>query len=108
MISNQSRTPEWIMGVRKVSGGRDPILIEKMIMALTLIEELRLSGLDFIFKGGTSLLLLLGTPKRFSIDIDILMTERSNPEEYFQVVMEKGIFRWISCLKKTPISDFRK
>lgn len=92
MITNQSRLPEWIMGIRKASGGRDPILIEKMIMALTLVEELRLSGLDFIFKGGTSLLLLLGTPRRFSIDIDVLVTERTEPENYIQAVMEKGVF----------------
>ncbi|PIV27479.1 MAG: hypothetical protein COS37_02725 [Anaerolineae bacterium CG03_land_8_20_14_0_80_58_20] len=92
MISNQSRTPEWIMGIREASRGRDPILIEKMIMALTLVEELELSGLDFIFKGGSSLLLLLGTPQRFSIDIDILMVEKTNPDEYFQAVMQKGVF----------------
>ncbi len=92
MISAQSRTPEWIMGIREVSRGKDPILIEKMIMALMLVEELRLSGLDFIFKGGTSLLLLLGTPQRFSIDIDILVTERINPDEYFQTVLDKGVF----------------
>ena len=54
MISTQSRTSEWIMGIRKESRGSDPILIEKMIMAMTLVEELQLSGLDFIFKGGTS------------------------------------------------------
>lgn len=92
MISAQSRTPEWIMGIREGSRGRDPILVEKMIMALTLVEELRLSGLDFIFKGGTSLLLLLGTPRRFSIDIDILVTEGINPDEYFQAVIGKGVF----------------
>ncbi len=57
MISNQSRTKEWIMQTRKITAGKDPILIEKMIMALTLVENLRLSGLDFIFKGGTSLTL---------------------------------------------------
>jgi len=62
--------------------GRDPILIEKMIMALTLVEELQLSGLDFIFKGGTSLLLLLGTPQRFSIDIDILVPQKISLDDY--------------------------
>jgi len=67
MISSQSRTKEWVMGVRETSPGRDPILIEKMSMALTLVENLRLGGLNFIFKGGTSLILLLGTPQRFSI-----------------------------------------
>ena len=73
MISKQSRTKEWIMGVRKIAARKDPILIEKMIMALTLVENLQLSGLDFIFKGGTSLILLLGKPGRFSIDIDIVL-----------------------------------
>jgi hypothetical protein len=38
------------MGIRKVSPGKDPILIEKMIMALTLAESLKLAGLEFIFK----------------------------------------------------------
>jgi hypothetical protein len=92
MISTQSRTPEWIMGIREGSRGKDPILIEKIIMALTLVEELRLSGLDFIFKDGTSLLLLLGTPRRFSIDIDILVAKKLNLDDYFQAVMEKGVF----------------
>ena len=49
MISAQSRTPEWIMRIREDSRGGDPILIEKIIMALTLVEELQLSRLDFIF-----------------------------------------------------------
>jgi hypothetical protein len=93
MISGQSRTPAWIMGIRETSPGRDPILIEKMIMALTLVEELRLSGLDFIFKGGTSLILLLGTPQRFSIDIDIVVTGRQDLDKYLQVILEKGIFQ---------------
>jgi len=92
MISAQSRTPEWIMGIREGSRGKDPILIEKMIMALTLVEELCLSELDFIFKGGSSLLLLLGTPRRFSIDIDILVNKKLNLDDYFQAVLEKGVF----------------
>ena len=92
MISAQSRTPEWIMGIRKDSRGSDPILIEKMIMAMILVEELRLSGQDFIFKGGTSLLLLLGTPRRFSIDIDILVPEKISPDDYFKAIMNRGAF----------------
>jgi len=92
MISAQSRTPEWIMGIREGSQGKDPILIEKMIMALTLVEELRLSGLDFIFKGGTSLILLLGAPRRFSIDIDVVVAEKQDLEERFQSVVKKGVF----------------
>ena len=42
MISSQSRTAEWIMGIRGTSRiPTDPILIEKMILALTLLENLR-------------------------------------------------------------------
>jgi hypothetical protein len=76
MISPRSRTPEWIMGIRRGSRGSDPILIEKMIIALTLEEGLSLSGLDFIFRGGTSLLLLSGEPRRFSIDISFQLVCR--------------------------------
>lgn len=92
MISPRSRTPEWIMGIRKGSRGSDPILIEKMIMALTLVEDLRLSGLDFIFKGGTSLLLLLGEPRRFSIDLDILLTGGTDLEKVFHAITARGAF----------------
>ncbi len=92
MISAQSRTKEWIVGIRKEAIGRDPILIEKMILALTLVENLRLSKLDFIFKGGTSLTLLLGKPKRFSIDIDIVLASQQNLDSFFQSVIDQGAF----------------
>lgn len=92
MISPRARTPEWILGIRTGSKGSDPILIEKMIMALTLVEELCLSGLDFIFKGGTSLLLLLGEPRRFSIDLDILLTRETELEKAFHTITAKGAF----------------
>jgi hypothetical protein len=70
----------------------DPILIEKMILAITLVENLRVSGLDFIFKGGSSLGLVLGKLQRFSIDIDIVISNRQNLDEYFQAVLKRGIF----------------
>jgi hypothetical protein len=92
MISNQSRTKEWMMRTRKIASGKDPILIEKMIMALTLVENLRLSGLDFIFKGGTSLTLLLGKPSRFSIDIDIVLAKSQNLLPFFESVVDQGAF----------------
>lgn len=92
MILSKTRTPEWIMGIREQLRGKDPILIEKMIMAMMLVEDLQLSGLDFIFKGGTSLLLLLGTPRRFSIDIDVLVAKKIDPENAFPVIVGKGSF----------------
>jgi hypothetical protein len=50
------------------------------------LEQLRLNNLDFIFKGGTALLLATETPKRFFIDINII-TEHS--EEEITVILEK-------------------
>lgn len=92
MISTQSRSKEWIMGIREVSPGKDPILIEKMIMALTLVENLKLAELDFIFKGGTSLLLLMNSPRRFSIDIDIVLPDAKNLDVCFKDIIQQGIF----------------
>ena len=50
-------------------------LLEKTIGALYLVENLANNGLNFIFKGGTSLVLLLNDLKRFSVDVDIITEE---------------------------------
>ena len=92
MISAQSRTKEWILGIREITPGKDPILIEKMIMALTLAESLKTAGLDFIFKGGTSLLLLICAPQRFSIDVDILLPDSAHLAACLQIVLQQGVF----------------
>jgi hypothetical protein len=92
MISPQSYTREWILKIRETSPGRDPILIEKMILALSLVEQLQQSGLNFIFKGGTSLLLLLGKPNRFSIDIDIVLDRERPLISFFGTVLKNGVF----------------
>ena len=45
----------------------DPELAQRSIFALGLVETLSMVGTDFIFKGGSSLMLLNETPKRLSI-----------------------------------------
>jgi hypothetical protein len=80
------------MSVRESSHRMDPILIEKMIMALMLVEELQMSGLKFIFKGGTSLALVLGELKRFSIDIDIVAPTIQNLDGCFQAFLNPDKF----------------
>ncbi len=93
MISNQSLSKEWIMSVRETSQiHTDPILIEKMLLALILLDNLHNTGLDFIFKGGTCLLLVLGKPMRFSIDIDIVLETSKGLEEALQSIINQGIF----------------
>jgi hypothetical protein len=81
------------MGIRGNSRiPADPILIEKMILALTLLENLRAGGIEFIFKGGTSLLLIMGTPMRFSIDLDIVMDTDRGLEQAIRNVIQYGVF----------------
>ena len=93
MISSKSLNKDWIMSIRKTSQiPTDPILIEKLILALVLLENLCNSRLDFILKGGTCLLLVLGKPLRFSIDIDIVLETDNGLEEALQTILERGVF----------------
>ena len=73
MISNESLSSDWINQAAKQNRKADPALVEKVIRALLLLEGLVEEELDFVFKGGTSLMLLLGSTKRLSIDIDIII-----------------------------------
>jgi predicted nucleotidyltransferase component of viral defense system len=77
MIKLHCFQKEWINSFREKSDYRkiNPPLLEKMIHALSLLQYLQKHELSFIFKGGTSLLLLLKNPNRFSVDIDILTEE---------------------------------
>ena len=61
-----------IMILKKENPSADLQLLEKTIGALYLLESLVNEGLEFIFKGGTSLVLLLNDLKRFSVDVDII------------------------------------
>ncbi len=80
MINKETHTIDWILNLKSKLGKRiDPKLIEKVIWALVLLEQLKMNGLNFTFKGGTALLLATEKPKRFSIDIDII-TEHSEKE----------------------------
>lgn len=94
MINSETHTIDWIINLKNKLGRRiDPKLIEKVIWALTLLEQLKIKGLNFTFKGGTALLLATEKPKRFSIDIDII-TEHSEKEiiAVLQKTVEENIF----------------
>lgn len=49
--------------------------LERCIHALELVSRLSAVGMDFIFKGGTSQVLLLNPVRRLSIDVDIATPE---------------------------------
>lgn len=93
MILPSSYTPDWIREKRKTYSKSDPTIMEKVIYALSLVEQLAHAGLNFTFKGGTSLLLILPEPKRFSIDVDIITTEsREKLEAVLDAVCEARVF----------------
>ncbi|WP_437373045.1 hypothetical protein [Maribacter litoralis] len=61
MINSKSFTREWLDTFRaqKEHKGINVTILEKMVHAFSLLEHLKIAGLDFVFKGGTSLVLLL-------------------------------------------------
>ena len=64
----------------------DPELIQRAIFALGLVETLIVVGADFVFKGGSSLMLLNETPKRLSTDVDILVDPAYDKNLLYQKV----------------------
>jgi len=85
MITEQSFNKEWLLHVNKTLGWKrqDNQLknLEKAIAALYLLESLVQSNIKLIFKGGTSLLLLLGKIYRLSIDIDLILNDKNREIE---------------------------
>lgn len=92
MIDNSSFTAEWINDRSELfkihKRKADPQLIEKLIHALYLLENLAKSQLKFIFKGGTALILLLNKIHRFSIDIDIIIEDGESRAKILDVLDE--------------------
>jgi hypothetical protein len=71
-LSKSNFSPEHIRKLQVVTK-RDPSLLERVVYAFGLLEALSRVGLDFTFKGGTCLLLLLKKNMRLSTDIDIMV-----------------------------------
>ena len=96
MINQKEISIEWLNQVSKQHRNADKILVEKLIRALLLLEGLVKQSLQFVFKGGTALMLLLNSTKRLSIDIDIILPqEPENLEELLNaIVIEQGFLKW--------------
>ena len=70
MISTESFSKEWIVLRSEELGYNNKQLLEKVIRAFALLEMLVDAGAPVIFKGGSSLLLILkDTLNRLSISI---------------------------------------
>lgn len=99
MIQPETFSKDWISSFKKQNqhAGLNPPIFEKMLHAFYLVEKLTDSKLDFVFKGGTSLLLLLDDLKRFSTDVDIVTSESK------EVVEEK--LTWLK--NNSHFTDFK-
>ncbi len=83
MISKENYYEEHIRELQAASKG-DPGLIERTLYAFGLLEALAQVGMEFTFKGGSSLLLLLSHPKRLSTDIDIVVEPGTDVDGYIE------------------------
>ncbi len=95
MISDKCFTVEWLESFKKQRKHKSiqTNILEKMIYAFHLLEQLKNNGLEFVFKGGTSLVLLLDEENRFSIDIDIICkTSKNELEVVLNNVVENSKF----------------
>jgi predicted nucleotidyltransferase component of viral defense system len=73
VIDSETFSSEWISSFPEANSSSRKQTIERCVHAFYLLERLAKKGFPFIFKGGTSLMLLLPEPKRFSVDVDIIM-----------------------------------
>lgn len=95
MINKESFTTEWIAQKSTELQYNDKNLIEKVIRAFSLLEMLSASGCPFHFKGGTSLMLILGGGSHsLSIDIDIMCPPGTNIEDYLKDYAQSGFLEY--------------
>lgn len=95
MIQEHCYTREWLEHFKKQRehNSIQVDILERMIYALHLLEQIQTKGMQFIFKGGTSLVLLLKEGARFSIDIDIICKlERDGIEAILNKVVADSRF----------------
>lgn len=82
---------------------------EKVVHAFYLLERLSRENIDFIFKGGTSLMLLLNEFNRFSVDIDVLMSKgQENNIEKIIMSYTDEVFVNIEEDKRKPVEIIKK
>jgi hypothetical protein len=96
MIKQHCFQKEWIdsFKAQELYSKINPPLLEKMIQALSLLQYIKVKGLDFIFKGGTSLIFLLENSNRFSVDLDIITTDdRETIEKILDQVVTASHFK---------------
>jgi predicted nucleotidyltransferase component of viral defense system len=90
MITSESFSESWISHFPEANSFARKQTIERCIYAFYLLERLSKKNFPFVFKGGTSLMLILPEPKRFSVDIDIITDlgfSRKSIKSLFPIVL---------------------
>ena len=100
MISKSVYTKEYITKLR-VGSKCDPSILERSIFAFGLLEAFARTGAKFIFKGGTSLMLLLDEPMRLSTDIDIIV--KPDTDIMFYIENASKIYPFIRFEENTRV-----
>lgn len=109
MISKDSLHIDWIAKVSSANRKADKILVEKVIRALLLLEGLVKQKLDFVFKGGTALMLILDSSRRLSIDIDIIIEkEPEDLKRTFNALLEEQGFTRFELQERKTSSNIHK
>ena len=93
MLLKENYTAEHILNLKERTGA-DPSILERTVFAFGLLEAIRKVGMPFIFKGGTSLLLLLEEPRRLSTDIDIIVEPGTDVDDL--ITQAGAIFPFLS------------
>jgi predicted nucleotidyltransferase component of viral defense system len=108
VISKQSLNIDWLKKVSINNGKADPLLVEKVIRALLLLEGLVKAEAKFVFKGGTALMLLMGSTKRLSIDIDIIVSTPQELESLFKTFLEEQDFNSFELSERSTATNIKK
>lgn len=97
MILPETFTRDWLQTVANQFRKKPDLkLLEKVVWALNLLEQLRHQNMSFVFKGGTALILHFENPQRLSIDIDIVMSRQPDnlPILFDAIVTNSQFVKW--------------
>lgn len=97
MLSHDNYTAEYILKLREDTGA-DPSMLERTVFAFGLLEAIRSVGMPFIFKGGTSLLVMLKEPRRLSTDAGIVKSRKEGTFVYYHLDPDDNQITLLSSL----------
>ena len=106
MISKDCFTAQWLQEVSAAQKFNDKGLIEKVVRAMSLLEALVEAGCPLIFKGGSSLMLILkDSLHRLSIDVDVICPPGTDIEVYLKSLQDHGFLKAETIAKEHPGKD---